>query len=190
MLNEPLWEPDWFLQSVLNHHIDELVKRYACLRALRVDLFYKKHTSRFCQDSAWQFKQDTRQLMDCMMQQKNVVGYFWVIEWTEDHRYHAHVVFWLDGSRVQKTYLPAQQAGSFWEEITEQEGWFHRCEFKAHYRANIDLPVRYNDPGSIDNIRQVLAYLTKIQQKDGLSLYGCNEVPERPAAGRPRSVSL
>ncbi|HAV8511579.1 TPA: hypothetical protein JLD16_002190 [Escherichia coli] len=46
--------------------------------------------------------------------------------------------------------------------------------------------VRYSDPDSIDNIRQVLAYLTKIQQKNCLPLYGCNEVPPRPLTGRPR----
>lgn len=63
----------------------------------------------------------------------------------------------------------------------------HRCEFKEHYEANINIPVRYSDPDSITNIRQVLAYMTKIQQKHGLLLYGCNEVPARPLTGRPRS---
>ena len=46
--------------------------------------------------------------------------------------------------------------------------------------------VRHNDPESIDNIRGALHYLAKEEQKDGLCAYGCNEVPERPAAGRPR----
>jgi hypothetical protein len=40
--------------------------------------------------------------------------FFWVIEWTEDHHYHAHVVFWLDGSKTQNTYPWAQQAGLYW----------------------------------------------------------------------------
>ncbi|MDP0907824.1 hypothetical protein Q6322_28710, partial [Klebsiella pneumoniae] len=73
-----------------------------------------------------------------------------------------------------------------WSDITDREGWYHRCEFKEHYAANINIPVRYSDQDSIDNIRQVLAYLTKIQQKHGLPLYGCNEVPPRPLTGRPR----
>lgn len=80
--------------------------------------------------------------------------------------------------------------GLHWSDITEQEGWYHRCEFKEHYRANINIPVRYSDPGSIANIRQVLAYMTKIQQKQGLPLFGCNEVPERPATGRPRKTDF
>ncbi|MGM7765156.1 hypothetical protein [Yersinia enterocolitica] len=52
------------------------------------------------------------------------------------------------------------------------------------------IPVRYSDPDSICNIRQVLAYMTKVQQKHGLLLFGCNEVPERPATGRPRKTNF
>ena len=48
--------------------------------------------------------------MNRMMQLEAVVGFFWVIEWTEDHHYHAHVVFWLDGSKTQNTYPWAQQS--------------------------------------------------------------------------------
>ncbi|HCN2172717.1 TPA: hypothetical protein N6M59_004107, partial [Escherichia coli] len=55
------------------------------------------------------------------------------------------------------------------------------------YTYNINIPVRHNDPESIDNIRGALHYLAKEEQKDGLCAYGCNEVPERPAAGRPRN---
>ncbi len=45
-------------------------------------------------------------------------------------------------------------------------------------------------PGAvhIDNIRGALHYLAKEEQKDGLCAYGCSEVPERPAAGRPRKL--
>ncbi|CBJ79606.1 conserved hypothetical protein [Xenorhabdus bovienii str. Jollieti] len=171
MQNKKRWEPDWFLQSLLNNHIDKLVEHYSCLRAFRTDLFYQDHTAKF-------FLRDYRQL-------EAVVGFFWVIEWTEDHHYHAHVVFWLDGSKTQNTYPWAQQAGLQWSDITDRDGWYHRCEFKEHYEADINIPVRYSDPGSIANIRQVLAYMTKIQQKHGLLLYGCNEVP-----GRPRRIDF
>ncbi len=60
------------------------------------------------------------------------------------------------------------------------------CIRYRHYAYNINIPVRHNDPESIDNIRGALHYLAKEEQKDGLCAYGCNEVPERPAAGRPR----
>ena len=187
MQNKQRWEPDWFLQSLLNNHIDKLVERYSCLRAIRTDLFYQDHTAKFFLRDHRQLERDVRKLMNRMVQLEVVVGFFWVIEWTEDHHYHAHVVFWLDGSKTQNTYSWAQQAGLYWSDITNREGWYHRCEFKEHYEANINIPVRYSDPDSITNIRQVLAYMPKIQEKHGLLLYGCNEVPARPLTGRPRS---
>ncbi|MCW6625703.1 inovirus-type Gp2 protein [Yersinia ruckeri] len=163
-----------------------MINRYACLRTIRIDLFYLNGTPRFAQLGHRQLEQDIHLLMNRMMNLRVVVGYFWVIEWTEDHHYHARVAFWLDGNRTQTTYPWAEKAGEFWNVITDGDGWDHRCEFKEHYRANINIPVHYNDPDSITNIRQVLAYMTKIQQKEGLLLHGCNEVPERPLTGRPR----
>ncbi|HAM5092674.1 TPA: hypothetical protein IBZ92_004196, partial [Escherichia coli] len=35
---------------------------------------------------------------------ENIVGFFWVIEWTADHGFHAHAVFWIDRQRVKKIY--------------------------------------------------------------------------------------
>ncbi|HED1791265.1 TPA: hypothetical protein R4X15_002406 [Citrobacter amalonaticus] len=190
MQNKPQWEPDWYLESLLNIHIDEMVDRYACLRALRIDLFYQHHTTKYYLQNHNHLEWDLRLLMDYMMQMGAVVGYFWVIEWTEDHHYHAHVVFWVDGNRSRKVYPWAEKAREFWTFITEGDGGFHRSEYKKYYRANINIPVRYSEPDSIDNIRQVLAYMTKIQQKHGLLLFGCNDVPERPATGRPRKTDF
>ncbi|MEH8453317.1 hypothetical protein RAH06_08320, partial [Klebsiella pneumoniae] len=34
--------------------------------------------------------------------------------------------------------------------------------------------------------KAVLSYLAKEEQKEGLCAYGCNDVPPRSAAGRPR----
>ncbi|HEA2580626.1 hypothetical protein MLM97_25625, partial [Escherichia coli] len=64
----------------------------------------------------------------------------------------------------------------------------HCCTYQPHYTYNINIPVRHNEPESIDNIRGALHYLAKEEQKDGLCAYGCSEVPERPAAGRPRKL--
>ncbi|RIW40438.1 inovirus-type Gp2 protein [Escherichia coli] len=190
MQNRPEWEPDWYLESLLNNHITEMVDRYSCLRAIRVDLFYQHHTTKYHLQNHRQLERDLRVLMAGMMQVEVVVGFFWVIEWTEDHHYHAHVAFWLDGKYTQKPYLWAEKARELWMSITEGDGWFHRCEFKPHYSANINIPVRYDDPDSIANIRQVLVYMTKIEQKQGMPLFGCNEVPERPLSGRPRKTAF
>ena len=45
-------------------------------------------------------------LLEQVEQFENIVGFFWVIEWTADHGFHAHVVFWIDRQRVKKIYIP------------------------------------------------------------------------------------
>ncbi|ELE9461353.1 inovirus-type Gp2 protein [Salmonella enterica] len=190
MQNNQRWEPDWFLGALLNNHTAKMVDRYSCLRALRIDLFYQDHTDKFFLQDHRQLEWDVRKLMNRMMQLEAVVGFFWVIEWTEDHHYHAHVVFWLDGKYTQKPYIWAEKTRELWALITNGDGWLHRCEFKPHYSASINIPVHYDDADSIANIRQVLAYMAKTQQKHGLLLFGCNEVPERPVTGRPRKTDF
>lgn len=184
------WTPDWFLKSVLDSHINAMVNRYSCLRVIRLDLFYQNNTVKYTHPNHRQMESDVRQLMEVMMSMPNVMGYFWVIEWTEDHRFHAHVAFWLDGNRTRKPFFWMEKAGECWRIITENDGCSYRCEYKPNYEANINIPVRYSDQGSITNMRDVLEYMTKIEQKDSLLLYGCNEVPERPLTGRPRRTDL
>ncbi len=184
--SNPSWSLDWFLNVRLNSHIDELVNRYSRLLALRVDLFYQKNTARCEQQDHRQLESEVRLLMVEMMRLPAVVGYFWVIEWTTDHGYHAHGVFWLDGHATQRPFPYAEKAREYWKAITQQEGVFYRCEFKEGYKADITIPVCYDDPNSILNIRHVLSYLAKIEQKAGLCAFSCNDVPERPATGRPR----
>jgi hypothetical protein len=181
------WEPDWFLKSVLDSHINAMVNRYSCLRVIRLDLFYRNNTVKYRHPDHRQLEPDVRQLMDMMMSMSAVVGYFWVIEWTEDHLFHAHVAFWLDGNKTQKPFFWMEKAGACWREITEHDGCYYRCEHKPNYESDINIPVHYSDPGSITNMRQVLEYMTKIEQKNDLLLYGCNEVPDRPLTGRPRT---
>ncbi|UZI38360.1 inovirus-type Gp2 protein [Klebsiella pneumoniae] len=183
------WTPDWFLKSVLDMHINAMVNRYSCLRVIRQDLFYQKNTFKYHHPDHQQMESDVRHLMDEMMNMPVVVGYFWVIEWTEDHLFHAHVAFWLDGNKTQKPFFWMEKAGACWREITENDGCYYRCEHKPNYEADINIPVRYSDSGSISNMRDVLEYMTKIEQKNALLMYGCNEVPERPLTGRPRSNS-
>ncbi|WP_447887154.1 YagK/YfjJ domain-containing protein [Serratia fonticola] len=183
------WSLDWFLSHRLNLHIDELVNRYSRLLALRVDLSYQKNTVRYGQQRHRQLESDVRLLMTEMERLSAVVGYFWVIEWTVDHKFHAHVVFWLDGHETQRTFPFAEKAMAFWKAITQQDGSFYRCDFKEEYQADITIPVCYNAPASITNIKRVLSYLAKVEQKEGMFFpFGCNDVPARSAAGRPRKA--
>ncbi|MBK1849522.1 inovirus-type Gp2 protein [Escherichia coli] len=180
------YTPNWFFTALLDNHINQMMARYSCLRALRMDFFYRKDTPDFLQpDHRW-LELQLRMLLEQVEQFENIVGFFWVIEWTADHGFHANVVFWIDRQRVKKIYPFAERIAECWQAITYNCGSAHRCTYQPHYAYNINIPVRHNDPESIDNIRGALHYLAKEEQKDGLCAYGCNEVPERPAAGRPR----
>lgn len=180
------YTPSVFLTSLLREHTNLMINRYSALRALRIDLWYQKGTLRFQQSDYRRLEHEVRLLMQEMMVQKAIVGYFWVIEWTLDHGWHAHVVFWLDEHITQTTWPTSRKTSDVWGRLTDKEGGFYHCEFKENYSADISKPVYYNVPTSIANIHQVLGYLAKEEQKDGWYLYGCNDVPPRPTSGRPR----
>ncbi|ECJ2453608.1 inovirus Gp2 family protein [Salmonella enterica] len=184
------WHPDWFLSGILNHHINQMVDRYSALLALRIDLSYKKDSIDYQQPDHHQLEHDVRKLMDDMMLYDAVVGYFWVLEYGEERRYHAHVVLWLDRHYTLAPFVYAEYAKKYWECITLQDGIFHRCGHKPYYSANISIPVNYSNPMSVDNIRRVLSYLTKEEQKWTQPIYGCNEVSEHSEQGRPRNPGV
>ncbi|MCZ5119562.1 inovirus-type Gp2 protein [Escherichia coli] len=153
------YTPNWFFTALLDNHINQMMARYSCLRALRMDFFYRKDTPDFLQpDHRW-LELQLRMLLEQVEQFENMVGFFWVIEWTVDHGFHAHVVFWLDRQRVKKIYPFAERITECWRSITHNSGSAHRCTYQPHYTYNINIPVRHNDPESIDNIRGALHYL-------------------------------
>lgn len=182
----PRYTMDWYLLSHVNHHIDMMVNRYSCLCALRFDLNYRRGSYRYKNSTSSSLEYEVRVLMAELENLPAVVGYFCVMEWTEDHGFHVHAVIWLDGHITQKPFTYAEKARAAWLDITQGEGYLYRCEEKDCYVANISIPVRYNDAASIANIRYILSYLAKVEQKEGLGWHYCNEVPERPSAGRPR----
>lgn len=43
------YTPNWFFTALLDNHINQMMARYSCLRALRMDFFYRKDTPDFLQ---------------------------------------------------------------------------------------------------------------------------------------------
>lgn len=43
----PRYTMNWFLLSLLNDHLKQLLNRYSRIQALRLDLFYQKGTERY-----------------------------------------------------------------------------------------------------------------------------------------------
>ncbi len=125
--------------------------------------------------------------MEKMTKEKGVVGYFWVVEWTELHRYHAHVVFWLDRQKNTAllslcTYSKYNLGGN------NATGLAYRTDVNIG-RSILEISI-YLFGITIRKALTIsvmfLSYLAKEEQKDGLCAYGCNDVPPRPASGRPR----
>jgi hypothetical protein len=179
---------NWFLLSLLNDHLNQLLARYSRIQALRIDLFYQKGTSRFNRNSWKEAESEVRILVERTMQGSNLTGYFWVLESTDEHGCHAHIVFYLDRHINQATFPIAERIGAIWREITEQEGYYNRCTFKPTYTANIDKPVNYDDAEAIKGLRYIISYLAKEEQKNGCYYHGSNDVPAPSGLGRPRPL--
>lgn len=111
------YTPNWFFTALLDNHINQMMARYSCLRALRMDFFYRKDTPDFLQpDHRW-LELQLRMLLEQVEQFENIVGFFWVIEWTADHGFHAHAVLWIDRQRVKKIYPFAERITECWRSI-------------------------------------------------------------------------
>jgi hypothetical protein len=179
---------NWFLLSLLNDHLNQLMNRYSRIQALRLDLFYQKGTERFKRHSWNETEREVRMLVERTLQHTNLAGYFWVLENSVDHGYHAHIVFYLDRHLNQATYPIAERVRTIWREITQREGYYNRCEYKPTYEVSIDRPVNYGDTEAIDNLRYIISYLAKEEQKHGHYHYGASEVPPPSGLGRPRTL--
>lgn len=92
----PRYTMNWFLLSLLNDHLKQLLNRYSRIQALRLDLFYQKGTERYKRHSWNETEREVRMLVERTLQYTNLAGYFWVLENAIDHGSHAHIVFYLD----------------------------------------------------------------------------------------------
>ncbi|MDM3464487.1 inovirus-type Gp2 protein [Citrobacter sp. Cb031] len=179
---------NWFLLSLLNHHLNQLLERYSRLQPLRIDLFYQKDTWRYDHHGWHETELEVRQLVERMMRESRIVGYFWVLEFPPKHKCHSHIVMYLDGHNNQSTYPVAEQAGGIWLEITEGQGYHNRCDHKDCYEADITRPVNYDDAEAINGLRYIISYLAKEKSKHGQIYYGASEVPPSSGLGRPRGL--
>lgn len=68
------YNSDWFLTAILRNHTLEMINRFSCLRALRVDLFYTHNSFRFQSSDHRQLEHEVRLLMQEMMKQKASSG--------------------------------------------------------------------------------------------------------------------
>lgn len=178
-----------YLKTRLFTHLDTLFDNYAKILMLRVDLGYLQYSEAFSlqdeKEMAWQMTLLTEQLTI----HTDVIGFAWVMENSEKHGIHIHATFYLDGQRHRKIWNTWQMINSLWIDITEREGYTHRCTPQSHYRVRGEWVIRHDDRRGRNGMNYILSYLSKVDQKEGGLIYQLSDIPERSRRGRPRRKS-
>lgn len=180
------YKMDWFLHSLINNHLNNVIERYSKVIGIRLDFSYNQNSESYNKEYN-HLQQDLRKLFKRVEQESGVVGFFWVIEHGEDSKFHSHTVVYLDGQKIRKTFPIAERIGALWKEITHGEGKYHRCEYKKIYKADISKVINHRDTDYIHVLRYIISYLAKQEQKYNTQIYGSNEVPPPSGLGRPRN---
>lgn len=179
------YKMDWFLHSLINSHLNDVIDRYSKVIGIRLDFSYNQNSDRYHKDHHC-LQQDLRALFKRVEQEPGVAGFFWVIEYGEDSKFHSHRVIYLDGQKIRKTFPIAERIGALWKEVTQGDGKYYRCEYKESYKADINKVINHRDTDYIHGLRYIISYLAKQEQKYNTQIYGSNEVPPPSGLGRPR----
>ena len=180
--------PDNTLQNVLFNHQNELFERFSKLLMLRIDFAYRKNSESFEYADVNQLVADMIWLTEQCAHIPGLVGYAWVLEYGEDHRYHIHAAFYINGQRHRKVWCFWEAIQSLWEDITDGEGYAHRCEPKGHYRVRGERVVSFSDSKGRQGMAFILSYLGKQSERTKRRIYRVSAVP--PAvSGRRRKYS-
>ncbi|HAT1571410.1 TPA: inovirus Gp2 family protein [Kluyvera cryocrescens] len=178
------------LKTRLFNHLDNLFDSYSKILMLRVDLSYRKDSVAFNirdeNEMAWQMILLTEQLSACT----DIIGFAWVMEYTEQHGIHIHAAFYLDGQRHRKVWNTWQAVKSLWLDITRGEGYTYWCKPQSHYRVRGEWVISYDDIKGRNGMTYILSYLSKRDQKVDESIYQVSELPVRVRRGRPRKQLL
>lgn len=185
-------------------YVDALFGRYVRLLVLRVDLGYKDWTRVENDLVSRKTIQDIRQdLMHFLNNRRSnslfnaMVGYVAKIEHGTTKGFHAHAMFFFDGSKVQRDAWLAGQIGEYWSNVvTKGEGLFYNCNaHKARYRR---LGIGRIEDGDIvgrGNLLLALSYITKadqylaVQGDSGRTFFRGVFKPRTTRGGRPRGSS-
>lgn len=181
--------PDYLLQNELFNHQNQLFECYSKLLMLRVDFAYRQESDSFNAADVNQLVADMTWLTEQCTTLSGLVGYAWVLEYTEDHRYHVHAAFYLNGQRHRKVWCFWEAIRDLWEDITDGEGYVHRCEPKAYYRVRGECVVAFSDSRGRQGMTFILSYLGKQSQRTERRIYRVSAVPAPVASGRRRKAS-
>ncbi|MDP9564997.1 UNVERIFIED_ORG: hypothetical protein J2806_000630 [Kosakonia oryzae] len=181
--NHPIY-PE--LESKLHCHVDELFIKYSKLILLRIDFAYLKYSPEFTQQDIHGLCADMAQLDNRLTEINGIAGYAWVAEYGVDHRYHSHCAIFINAQLRNKAWPVFQEIEEQWKNITDNEGYAHRCTPQPHYKVRSEEMIRHDNQTGIDAMKYILSYMAKIEQKpDGVHCR-FSTIPGRSRIGRPR----
>lgn len=177
------------LQKLLHHHQSGLFKRYSKILMIRSDFHWSLNTDRYMKGDEHQFSTDMSYLMLRLSDYPGVIGYAWVLEEALDRGLHAHAVIYVNGQQHRSKWIFKSVLQRLWEEITDGEGYVYNCEDKSGYRASVRFPVHFDDVRGRRNMRYVVNYLAKAEQKTDYPIFLLSDLPDIRCkrSGRPRT---
>ncbi len=177
---------DKLIQKALLTHQDALFDRYSKLLMLRVDFAYRRDSVSFNRADENQLAAQMTYLMEQCTDISGIVGNAWVMEYAEQHRFHIHAAFYIDGQRHRKIWLFWERIRACWERITELEGYAHWCEPKSCYRVRGGRVVAASDVRGRGGMQYILSYMGKQEQRTTRPIYRVSSIPAPDRRGRPR----
>ncbi|WP_233963715.1 inovirus-type Gp2 protein [Pectobacterium versatile] len=184
----PNYQHDIHLNQKLRAHQEMLFLRYSKLLMLRVDFAYIKTSYEFKHSDKNTIVGDMVKLLQQSLSIRGLVGYVWVLEYTEVHGFHIHAAFYLNGQKHRKVWAVFEDIRDIWANVTEGDGYAHRCEPKEHYRVKGEWVTSYDDDEGRDRILYILSYLSKQDQKTERIIYQVSEISQPTRRGRPRCL--
>lgn len=182
-----------FIDSLFDPHRGH----HARLLVLRLDFGYREEISR--EITIDQAQHDLKHFLNNTRNNKlfeSLLGYIWKLEDGGQRGLHYHLIFFLNGSIVQKDDHYGEQFGKYWSEcITKGRGTYFNCNrHPLKYRKlGIGMINHYDQDKLMILKKEVLGYLTKKDQYVKVKVkkertFGRSEMPRESSnrRGRPR----
>lgn len=174
--------------------VDEIFDLYSRLQVARIDLYYQ---TQFKSELTLKRAQDDLQRLWGLRRTKQFseiwVGFMWGLEYTDQQRFHYHVILFFDGSETRRPHYYAGLIGRHWKDVaTGGQGHAHVCypdEYKFSYLGEIEAIALAKRELLL---QEGVDYLTKCEQLLPITLekvrtFGTSELPKKTSAvGRPR----
>ncbi|MDN8559128.1 inovirus-type Gp2 protein [Citrobacter werkmanii] len=183
------YTPDPYLLALFSAHAEDLQQSYSRLKPFRMDFFFKANSELYWQRrDDWSCYEMHRLAEYAMQALDGLVGYTWVQEFTPRHGIHFHAVFYLNAQRIRMPNQFVYALTDWWQYFTRGQGWDHDCSTRQSYHVfDGQRVVQYDAPEQLKQLKRVLGYLAKTEQKDYRCYsFGLSDIPQPDGRGRPR----